>query len=88
MLPKSDPQSDHELATNALRLAQALEAIAADRERRDMTSLRECVLTGRLKEQPAHDALFLELREPVSIRRSPSGRNWPRAKSGLNVMGQ
>jgi hypothetical protein len=35
-----------------------------------------------------HDSEFPELREPVSIRRSPSGRNWPRAKSGLNVMGQ
>jgi hypothetical protein len=70
--PKSDPQSDHEPATYALRLAQALEAIAADRERRDMTSLRECVLTRRLKEQPADDALFPELREPVSIRRRSS----------------
>jgi hypothetical protein len=35
--------------------AKRLEAIAADRERRDMTSLRECALTGRLKEQPADD---------------------------------
>jgi hypothetical protein len=49
--PKSDPQSVHELATEALLLAQALEAIAADRERRD----NERLLTAWLKEQPADD---------------------------------
>ena len=46
MPPKSDPQSVHELTMEALRLAQALDAIAADRERRAMTSLRERLLTA------------------------------------------
>jgi hypothetical protein len=41
---KPDPQSDHELAVEALSLAQALDAIAADRDRREMTSWRDRLL--------------------------------------------
>jgi hypothetical protein len=46
--PKSDPKSDHELTTEALRLADALDVVAADRDRRDMTSLRERLLLCRV----------------------------------------
>jgi hypothetical protein len=51
---KPDSQSDHELITKALRLARALDAIAADRERRrDMTSMRErLLLAAWLRERP------------------------------------
>jgi hypothetical protein len=46
--PKPDPKSDHELTTEALRLARALDVVAADRDRRDMTSLRERPLLCRV----------------------------------------
>jgi hypothetical protein len=46
--PKPDPKSDHELTTEALRLARALDVVAADRDRRDMTSLHERPLLCRV----------------------------------------
>jgi hypothetical protein len=46
--PKPDPKSDHELTTEALRLAHALDVVAADRDRRDMTSLHERLLLCRV----------------------------------------
>jgi hypothetical protein len=54
MPEKPTPQSDHELTCEALRLANALDAIAADRDRlRDMTSLRErLMLAAWLAERP------------------------------------
>jgi hypothetical protein len=54
MPEKPTPQSDHEQTTEALRLANGLDAIAADRERQwDMTSLRErLLLAAWLKGRP------------------------------------
>jgi hypothetical protein len=50
--PKSDPQSLHELTMEALRLAQALDAIAADRERRRLASLLLCTMAPFLYRCP------------------------------------
>jgi hypothetical protein len=53
--PKPDAKSDHELLTEALRLAHALDVVAADRDRRDMTGQRERLLPGRAVKRPTNE---------------------------------